>query len=143
MDLEGPLHRCDEPMLESVAGKEGRPGDTEGDGEGAVLRGLGPPCCASVPQGHPTPLPILCPQCKASHQDVGDESHRCRRADIDSGQRKGHVGLLATQSSAPDVPRGGGCGAGQGQTWNIEVRSVDIEAGGHWGVLLVLYLPVL
>lgn len=28
-------------------------------------------------------------------------------------------------------------------TWNVEVWSIDIEAGGHWGVLLVLYLPVL
>lgn len=30
-----------------------------------------------------------------------------------------------------------------GETWNVEVWSVDIKAWGHWVVLLVLYLPVL
>lgn len=51
-----------------------------------------------------------------------------------------------TQTSAPDMPsqrEGVWRRTGQGETWNIEVRSVDIKAGGYWGVLLVLHLPVL
>lgn len=31
----------------------------------------------------------------------------------------------------------------EGTTWNVEVWGVDVKAGGHRGVLLVLHLPVL
>lgn len=31
----------------------------------------------------------------------------------------------------------------ESETWNVEVWSVDVKAGGHWGILLVLHLPVL
>lgn len=34
-------------------------------------------------------------------------------------------------------------GDGEGETWNVEVRSIDVKAGGDWCVLLVLYFPVL
>lgn len=33
--------------------------------------------------------------------------------------------------------------SGGRETWNVEVWSVDVKAGGHWGILLVLHLPVL
>lgn len=44
-----------------------------------------------------------------------------------------------THIPVPDMPRQWW----KGTTWNVEVWSIDVEAGGHWGVLLVLYLPVL
>lgn len=44
-----------------------------------------------------------------------------------------------TQTSIPDMPRR----SWEGTTWNVEVWSIDVKAGGHWGVLLVLHLPVL
>lgn len=39
----------------------------------------------------------------------------------------------------PDMPRQ----QWEGATWNVEIWGIDVKAGGHWGVLLVLYLPVL
>lgn len=44
-----------------------------------------------------------------------------------------------TQTSGPDTPQQ----RWERETWNIEVWSVDVKAGGHWGILLVLHLPVL
>lgn len=44
-----------------------------------------------------------------------------------------------TQTPVPDTP---GQWGGE-TTWNVEVWGIDVKAGSHWGVLLVLYLPVL
>ena len=91
-------------------------------------------------------LPILGPQRQASHQDVGDESHGCGGRHTDTGQKKDHRDLRAPKRLPETGPPGGRRSPGGGgwdETWNVEVRSVDIKAGGHRRVLLVLHLPVL
>lgn len=44
-----------------------------------------------------------------------------------------------TQIPVPDMPGHWW----EGTTWNVEVWSIDVKAGRHGGVLLVLDLPVL
>ena len=64
----------------------------------------------------------------------------------DTGQKKDHRGLRAPKRLPETGPPGGRRSPGGGgwdETWNVEVRSVDVKAGGHRRVLLVLHLPVL
>lgn len=147
-----------------MGGKRGK-GDAGGDTEGSVLSPLGVrwgcsetgdprdlPDCPSAPQASPRsgysrpPLPILGPQRQASHQDISDESHSCGRqihrhwSEAD-GPFWGTGCLHLCPRRAP--PRGRRGRDREGETWNVEVRSVDIKAGGHGSVLLVLHFPVL
>lgn len=92
-------------------------------------------------------LPILGPQRQASHQDVGDESHGCgRQTHRHWSEEGGPSGLRAPERLPETGPPGGRRSPGGGgwdETWNVEVGSVDVKAGGHRRVLLVLHLPVL